>query len=127
MIQLFLTQIDISAKKEPNDFMVLFLQGQMQLILFEMRSEEKSILIGSMQNLSFPKDLSEAEEKLRKSIEINPNFIECYNVLGKVLIRCNKCKEASEVLAKGLTVERMNKTDEAIAREMANRLSHLVV
>ena len=63
-------------------------------------------------------DIGEAEVKLKKSMELNPNFIDNYITLAYLLIKRQKLDEAKVVVEKGLKVERNNKSDEEIAKEL---------
>ena len=94
------------------------MQGRLQLALSAMSDEEKSI-IG--QQTPLPEmNWDVAEAKLRESIERNPNFIDGYNTLSYLLLKCKKYADARAMVEKGLTIDRITKWDDVIAKELEN-------
>ena len=104
------------------------MEGRLNLALMLLTAEERAAIeqhLNSL-NMTIPLvDLSSSENKLRKAIELNPNALDCYITLAYLLVKSKKFAEASEVIDKGLTVPRVTKSDEVLAKDMEHLKARL--
>ena len=112
----FFRSLEVCTRLNPSEPMVLFLEGRLQLALTALTEEEKAAI---KQELPLPEfNFDEAVTKLRDSISGNPQFIDAYIILASLLAAANKVTEAKEVIQRGLTVERLTKSDHKAADEL---------
>lgn len=97
--------------------MVLFMYGRFQLALSLLSEEEETIIRQKFPQM--PKsDMAGAKIKLKKSIELNPNFLDCYITLAYLLMKTNQLNEAYQIVVQGLKLPTFNKSDEIIHNEL---------
>lgn len=115
----FLNNLTKCSNKNPNHPLVMFMEGRLQLAMLVLTEEEKNLIKENASQLSLPPlNTDLAETKIRKSIELNPSYIDGYITLAYLLVKMNKMVEALEVIEKGLTLPRITKSDELVARDM---------
>ncbi|KPM09675.1 hypothetical protein QR98_0082160 [Sarcoptes scabiei] len=115
--KIFLNSIRKCIEQKPNDQLVLFMQGRFQLALTLLTDEERKILKEKLPEAA-EINFGDAEQKLRRSIELNPEFIDCYITLAYLLIKSEKASQAKAIVKRGLEVEIINKSDEMIHKEL---------
>lgn len=97
--------------------MVLFMYGRFQLALSLLSEDEETIIRQKFPQI--PKlDMAGAKIKLKKSIELNPAFIDCYITLAYLLMKTNQLPEAKQIVELGLKLPTFNKSDEIIHNEL---------
>ncbi|KAH7640057.1 uncharacterized protein LOC124490762 [Dermatophagoides farinae] len=109
-----------SNQKITNDHLVLFMQGRFQLALSMLSEDEQKIFQKRLgPNVVIPKlNLLDGESKLRRSIELQPDFIDNYITLAYLLIKEHKILDAKQIIEKGLQQQCCNKSDELIRQEL---------
>lgn len=63
-------------------------------------------------------DIELSEKKFRKSLELNPDSVDCYLALIHLLVRTARFDEARKMAEEGLKVNTYTKSDEAIHKEL---------
>lgn len=102
--------------QKPSDPRVLYLEGRLQLSLLTLTEEQKAVI---SKNVTLPEqNIPLAENKLRRSIQQNPESVASYMTLALVLLEQNKEKEAAEVVEAGLKQPRTTRSDEYVAEQL---------
>lgn len=114
----FLRAFAVCHRLKPNDAMVLFMEGCLQLAISSLTEEEKAAIAKQvpLPNINW----AEGEAKMRQSIAINGAYLHSYLILALILFKSKKYAEAKEVIQKGLSFEPITDFDEEVISELEN-------
>lgn len=112
----FLRAFALCHSLKPNDAMVLFMGGCLQLAVSSLTEEEKAAI---SKQIPLPNvNWGEGEAKLRQSIAINGAYIHSYLILAHILVKSKKNAEAKEVIQKGVSLEPITDFDKEVIAEL---------